>query len=196
MTKGNKPWRSSKTGANNSHQKGYKSLVKHAESKGKQVSFTYEEYVELKTKGCPKCGFIPSDGSRGLVLKKRKQKYILENMEVKCPDCSRESKVANFNVKTFLYKHLRQSFLKSPLYYYKLSSWKKQGSKCEKCGAKTSKPEVDHIVPVAPLDGSELDFNAYIERLFCSPSNLQCLCSDCHKVKTNEQRSIRFSNKK
>jgi len=196
MTNVNKPWRSSKPGEDNSnHNKGFKSLTKHAESKNKQIEFTYEEYLDLKLKGCS-CGFIPSDGSRGLKLKKRKQKYTIENMEVHCPECSRKNKVNNFNLKSYVYKILRQSFFKSPVYYFKVSSWKKSGSRCEKCGSKTSKPEVDHVVPVAPLDGSELDFNAYIERLFCDPSNLQCLCKDCHLEKTKEQRSIRAKAKK
>lgn len=52
--------------------------------------------------------------------------------------------------------------------------------RCAKCKILTSKPQVDHISPV----GKFLDWNMYIERLFCPIENLQVLCWDCHKVKT------------
>lgn len=69
---------------------------------------------------------------------------------------------------------------------------------CEACGAdaKNSKSpnypqiHVDHIEPVIPIN-RDIDWDEYIERLFCDISNLQALCDVCHKEKTkaeNEER--------
>jgi hypothetical protein len=63
------------------------------------------------------------------------------------------------------------------------------------------KTAVDHIEPVVPIgiDTSEMSYDEYISRLFCSQSNLQLLCRDCHEKKTlyeNSQRtSIRFQKR-
>jgi 5-methylcytosine-specific restriction endonuclease McrA len=42
--------------------------------------------------------------------------------------------------------------------------------------------QVDHIIAV----GRFIDFNTYIERLFCESSGLRVLCIDCHKKKTKK----------
>lgn len=47
---------------------------------------------------------------------------------------------------------------------------------------------VDHIQPVIDPNGSFVDWNTYIERMFCSVENLQVLCGDCHDVKSKEER--------
>jgi 5-methylcytosine-specific restriction endonuclease McrA len=41
--------------------------------------------------------------------------------------------------------------------------------------------EVDHIEEVGSFTG---DWNEYIDRLFCPMENLQVLCKECHKIKT------------
>ena len=47
--------------------------------------------------------------------------------------------------------------------------------------------QVDHIIPVIPVNRKIKDWNEYIERLFCPVENLQCLCKDCHLIKTNSE---------
>lgn len=64
-----------------------------------------------------------------------------------------------------------------------------------------SKIEVDHIEPVIPIGktAKDMDWNEIAARLFCAKSNLRCLCKDCHKKVTDEQkrqRAIFVRNKK
>lgn len=43
---------------------------------------------------------------------------------------------------------------------------------------------VDHINPV----GKFIDWNTFIEKLFCGEENLQVLCLECHKKKTKQEK--------
>lgn len=45
--------------------------------------------------------------------------------------------------------------------------------------------QVDHIEPI----GKDLDWNTFIERLFCEKENLQVLCKPCHKEKTKRENN-------
>lgn len=58
-------------------------------------------------------------------------------------------------------------------------------SLCNGCKRLTKKPEIDHIVPVA----GEGEWDGYINRLFCSPDLLQCLCHECHLKVTEERKN-------
>jgi len=64
---------------------------------------------------------------------------------------------------------------------------------CAKCQEDyTSKDvEVDHIEPVVSVGDGFIDWNVFIERLFCPIENLQVLCKPCHKKKTKEERTLR-----
>ena len=64
---------------------------------------------------------------------------------------------------------------------------------CNHCGLcfKREEVQVDHKEPVIPLDREIRDWNEYIERLFCSPNNLQVLCKPCHQIKSNGEKEIR-----
>lgn len=66
---------------------------------------------------------------------------------------------------------------------------------CADCKDAKSEPEtqVDHIDPVVPYGMMQKDMtiDEYVERLYCDVSNLQTLCSDCHKEKTNSERKKR-----
>jgi 5-methylcytosine-specific restriction endonuclease McrA len=46
---------------------------------------------------------------------------------------------------------------------------------------------VDHIVPVGTLSSFE-DLPGFVQRLFCETDGLQCLCEECHKQKTLNER--------
>ena len=52
---------------------------------------------------------------------------------------------------------------------------------------------VDHIQPVIDPNGSFVDWNTYIERMFCSVENLQILCSACHDIKSSNEKQQRKS---
>jgi len=50
---------------------------------------------------------------------------------------------------------------------------------------------VDHIIPVISVDDGFVDWNIYIERLFCSEDGFQILCKPCHEIKTYLENDIR-----
>lgn len=46
---------------------------------------------------------------------------------------------------------------------------------------------VDHIVPAGSLNNAQ-DLPGFVERLFCEVKDLQCLCQNCHDIKTQKER--------
>lgn len=46
---------------------------------------------------------------------------------------------------------------------------------------------VDHKIPVGSLNSGD-DLKGFVERLFCEVEDLQCLCNDCHDVKTKLEK--------
>lgn len=86
---------------------------------------------------------------------------------------------------------------------------------CAKCGGKfpASNIQVDHIKPIhttdgyvqgrassngisSSLSGDVIDWNVYIDALFCEVKNLQVLCKPCHKIKTLKETKKRHGTKK
>jgi 5-methylcytosine-specific restriction endonuclease McrA len=65
-----------------------------------------------------------------------------------------------------------------------------QHFRCASCSEEfTSKDiEVDHIKPVVDPKVGFVDWNTYIERMFCPKSNYQVLCTTCHKAKTKQEK--------
>jgi hypothetical protein len=64
---------------------------------------------------------------------------------------------------------------------------------CNSCKKEFPSKEVnvDHILPVVdPITGF-VDWNTFIDRLFCKEENLQVLCSKCHTEKTKQERQVR-----
>ena len=53
-----------------------------------------------------------------------------------------------------------------------------------------SRISVDHIIPVGSLNCSA-DLPGFVERLFVEEDGLQCLCMDCHEIKTKNEKSDR-----
>jgi 5-methylcytosine-specific restriction endonuclease McrA len=47
--------------------------------------------------------------------------------------------------------------------------------------------EMDHIVPAGRLSCKE-DLPGFVERLFVGKSGFRCLCKECHREVTNEER--------
>ena len=44
--------------------------------------------------------------------------------------------------------------------------------------------------------GKFIDWNTFVERLFCPASNLQMLCKECHQIKTNIATKLRAEQNK
>ena len=127
-------------------------------------------------------------------------------------------KKKEFSLKNHIEKSLRASFRKAPVYneakrrakeeYFETSKHGKPlrrvHYKCAQCGKffldKTGFKEiaVDHISPVIDTATGWVDYNTYIDRLFCSVDNLQILCNyagerdgvrSCHKLKTAKEKT-------
>ncbi len=54
--------------------------------------------------------------------------------------------------------------------------------------------QVDHINEVVDIQAGFVDWNTFIERLYCSKDNLQVLCKPCHQIKTNAARALRSAH--
>lgn len=50
--------------------------------------------------------------------------------------------------------------------------------------------EVDHATPVVDPKTGFVDWNTFIDRLFCPSENLSVLCSTCHDTKTNSEKAV------
>jgi hypothetical protein len=52
---------------------------------------------------------------------------------------------------------------------------------------------VDHIVPVIPLNKTQVDmsWDDIINAIWCEKSNLQPICKKCHSEKTSHERKLR-----
>lgn len=50
--------------------------------------------------------------------------------------------------------------------------------------------QVDHIQPAVGATGFTT-WDSFIEGLFCEKENLQCLCKDCHSIKTQQEKLLR-----
>ena len=48
--------------------------------------------------------------------------------------------------------------------------------------------DVDHIIPAGSLSCSQ-DLPGFVERLFCEVEGLQTLCTDCHNIKTKQEKN-------
>lgn len=72
-----------------------------------------------------------------------------------------------------------------------------QHYRCASCKGEfpSSEVQVDHIIPViSPVEGF-IDWNTYIDRLFCDKDNLQVLCTECHDKKTATERITKNENR-
>jgi 5-methylcytosine-specific restriction endonuclease McrA len=66
--------------------------------------------------------------------------------------------------------------------------------RCNSCLGENFGPkdiQLDHIIPVVDEEIGFVDWNTYIERLFCSVDNFQVLCKPCHGAKTFFEQEIR-----
>jgi hypothetical protein len=66
---------------------------------------------------------------------------------------------------------------------------------CEVCKnwVSTSQISVDHINPVVSVDDGFVDWNEFVDRLWCDKANLQRICDPCHDTKTQAERIARLT---
>ena len=70
--------------------------------------------------------------------------------------------------------------------------------KCAMCGEiyKKKHMHVDHKDPVVDPAIGWVDYNTYIERLFCDVDGFQVLCKSCHSIKSEQEDSLRLFHKR
>ena len=68
-----------------------------------------------------------------------------------------------------------------------------QHFKCKKCKKDFPAKQVvvDHIKPVVEIGVGFVNFDVYVERMYCSLKNLQVLCKICHDVKSKSEKEKR-----
>jgi len=66
---------------------------------------------------------------------------------------------------------------------------------CPQCGGTfpQNQMQADHVVPVVGPEGF-VDWNTYIERLFCEADGFSAICKDCHKRITEHERKLRAAH--
>lgn len=101
--------------------------------------------------------------------------------------------------KTFLVPKLRSASLYWPPRTEALNRAKTAPGrfKCSMCEGEFKRHEVhvDHDPPVIDPRVGFVDFNTYIERLFCTAEFLRVLCVTCHDTVTNFQKELKASEK-
>jgi len=66
-------------------------------------------------------------------------------------------------------------------------------SRCNKCKKEfpSSKIKADHIKPVVDVTTGFIDWNVYIERMYCVKKGWQAICDVCHDKKSAKERKTR-----
>ena len=100
-----------------------------------------------------------------------------------------------FTLQTFLTSWLRRGSYRLPWRTQLMNKARLERGlyKCAHCGGgfKRAEINIDHIQPVIdPLTGF-VDWNTFIERLYCGVDGLQILCEPCHQTKTTEENRRR-----
>lgn len=56
-------------------------------------------------------------------------------------------------------------------------------------GRRVKNVHVDHILPIVDPDVGFVSYDELVERMFCEKDNLQVLCTECHTVKTDDEKA-------
>lgn len=59
----------------------------------------------------------------------------------------------------------------------------------DEAGKRIKNVHVDHILPIIDPNVGWTSYDDMINRMFCEIDNLQVLCHDCHKRKTDEEKA-------
>lgn len=57
-------------------------------------------------------------------------------------------------------------------------------------GRRVKNVHVDHIIPIVDPNVGFVSWDELINRMFTEADNLQCLCGECHKIKTDEEKAV------
>lgn len=122
-------------------------------------------------------------------------------------------KKPKYNQNSAIRGAIRRTFSRSPIVREVLMSgrrevprFNKDGSRakkdavqyqCQVCNewVGSTKVAVDHVEPVISVDDGFVDWNNFVDRLFCSKDNLQRICEDCHDSKTYVEKIARLKKK-
>lgn len=104
-----------------------------------------------------------------------------------------------WNLKGLIISHLRKIFFYSPLRREAMEKAKvgdlyRSGGNGKKYPKDQMK--VDHILPVVDPKTGWVDWNTFIDRLFCPVENLQVISKEEHEKKTKAEQKQRRQNKK
>ena len=116
------------------------------------------------------------------------------------------NKKAPYNQNSAIRSAIRRTFSRSPAVREVMMKVRKEFPKFNKDGSRakkdavcylcnvcdqykgSTKVAVDHKEPVISVEDGFIDWNTFVERLFCAPENLQVICDECHQKKTNKER--------
>lgn len=105
------------------------------------------------------------------------------------------AKKKTFNKKSFLISQLRRATYKFPPRNEALKKARVDRGlyKCAGCSKITDRHDIrmDHILPIVDPNVGFVDWNSYIERMFCDEIGYQALCNSCHDQKSQGENSIR-----
>lgn len=95
----------------------------------------------------------------------------------------------------------KEALIKSIITYYdesrkRVTKW----SRCPICTQPTPTytMEVDHVIPVVPLDKNleDMTWDELVNNVWCDAENLVAICKPCHKIKSGQERKLRVQFKK
>lgn len=112
--------------------------------------------------------------------------------------------------KTFITSALRAAFRKWPPKFKALKNAATekrtnvktgriaQHYRCACCGFDfpLKEVQVDHKKPVVDVKKGFVDWDTFIQRLYCEVANLQVVCKPCHKIKSQQERASRHGHKR
>ena len=135
---------------------------------------------------------------------------------------AKKKKKPKYNVNSQIRSAIRRTFSRSPMVQDVLKKVRKETPRYKKDGELAKRPNVryqcaickkwfkstevavDHIDPVISIEDGFIDWNTFVDRLFCDSSNLQVVCSylkknihlhndelSCHHKKTQEEKKLR-----
>lgn len=70
--------------------------------------------------------------------------------------------------------------------------------RCASCGGEfpLALVQVDHILPVIDPSVGFIGWDEVVKRMFCEVEGFQCLCKECHAVKTQQEKQIAKERRK
>ena len=117
-------------------------------------------------------------------------------MAKKKTSIKKTKKKPKYNLRTRITSALRKVWYYGQSRREAVKIAKARGNTCAICNVPQNKLQIDHIAPCAAIDGSELNWDSYIQRLFVGPEGLRAICIPCHTAVTSISRQQRKDNKK